>query len=290
MIRVRLEHTFEHKPELVWELIVDPEYYRLWTVAFHEGSFFEGDWTKGSKIRFVSEDESGIVTGMVSTIEENDYPNHISIKHLGLVMNGIEDYDSEYTKVWAPAFENYHLARNEDGGCTFLLEQDMPEDYVEDFKQMWIAGFQKMGTLLNTNHTIGKVIHLHEKSQLSTNAVWDKLTMPEKVMTWNYASDDWHCPKAINDLKSGGEFHYEMASKDGQMSFDFWGTFDEIEISKKLYAILGDGRTLQIELFSKPYGTLIVERFEAEDQNDLNLQRFGWQSILKNLARKDEHS
>ena len=53
----------------------------------------------------------------------------------------------------------------------------------------------------------------------------------------------------------------------------------------KLYFVLGDGRPVRIDIFEKPYGCLIEERFEAERQNDLHTQREGWHSILKNLVR-----
>ena len=122
-----------------------------------------------------------------------------------------------------------------------------------------------------------------ERSNHSPSEIWEKLVTPEKVMTWNFASDDWCCPKASNDLVVGGEFHYEMASVDGSMSFDFWGTFTEIETEKLLNYKLGDGRNVLIEIIEKPYGCLIEERFEPESEN-LHLQRFGWQSILKHLA------
>jgi hypothetical protein len=76
-----------------------------------------------------------------------------------------------------------------------------------------------------------------------------------------------------------------MAAKDGSFSFDFEGVYTDIESDSKLYFELGDNRKVRIDLIETPYGTLIEERFEAENENDLNLQRIGWQSILRNLAR-----
>ncbi len=286
MKRIHLEREFKSSPEHLWEMIVDPDHYRNWTTAFHEGSDFDGQWAKGHKIRFISEDEKGLQTGMLSMIEDCTYPSFISIKHIGLVMNGIEDYDSEETKRWTPAYENYTLRANGNGGCLFELDQDMAEEEVQGFTAMWEKGFDSMQNLIDTQTTLGRVITLREKSSLTPEEIWLKLVTPEKVMTWNFASEDWHCPKASNELKIGGEFHYEMASKDGEMSFDFWGTYTEIEPSKKLYFTLGDGRSVRIDLFEKPYGTLIEERFEAETANTLDLQRQGWQNILSNLAHQ----
>lgn len=104
-------------------------------------------------------------------------------------------------------------------------------------------------------------------------------------MTWNYASDDWHCPKAENKLVVGGKLHYEISAKDGSMSFGYKHTYIEIEANKRIYFVLGDGRKVRIDIIEKPYGCLIEERFEVEQPNDFNLQRQGWQSVLNNLAR-----
>jgi len=38
--------------------------------------------------------------------------------------------------------------------------------------------------------------------------VWQLYTTPEHIMQWNHASDDWHTPRAENDLKPGGKFLY----------------------------------------------------------------------------------
>ena len=58
--------------------------------------------------------------------------------------------------------------------------------------------------------------------------VWECWTQPEHIVNWNFASDDWCCPAATNDLHVGAEFHYTMAAKDNSFSFDFWGTYDQI--------------------------------------------------------------
>jgi len=30
------------------------------------------------------------------------------------------------------------------------------------------------------------------------NKAWDYYTLPEHIVNWNFASDDWHCPRASN--------------------------------------------------------------------------------------------
>lgn len=284
MKRLQMERKFNATQQKLWELIVDPDHYRTWTKVFSEGSDFIGDWSRGSKMRFVAEGELITENGMLSEIVESIWPEFLSIRHIGLILDGIEDYDSPFAKKWTPALENYRLTSKDDGKCVFELELEIPDEEFDGFKESWERAFNLMASLLEESEKIGKVITLREKSSRSTEDIWERLVVPEKVMTWNYASDDWNCPKASNNLIEGGEFHYEMAAKDGSMSFDFWGTYTLIEPKKKLYFELGDGRKVRIDIIEKPYGCLIEERFEVEQLNNLDLQRKGWQSILRNLA------
>lgn len=115
------------------------------------------------------------------------------------------------------------------------------------------------------------------------NKVWDYWTNPTHIVHWNFASADWHCPKATNNLEVSGEFHYLMAAKDGSVSFDFWGTYQAIEINKQIEAILGDGRKMIISFEQNSEGTLITEQFEPETMNAVELQKTGWQLILDNF-------
>lgn len=285
MKKIQLSRTFKATQEQLWELIVDADHYRFWTASFSEGSDFIGDWSAGSKIRFVADNPSGEENGMLAEISESKWPEFISIHHLGLVMNGVPDYDSSLAKEWTPAYENYYLIKESGESCTFKLVQDVPDSHADVLLEHWNNAFKAMEARLASSEPVGKIITLREYSKYSSQEVWDRLVNPEKVMTWNFASDDWHCPSAKNDLSIGGEFHYDMAAKDGSFAFDFCGTYTEIEAGKKLSFILDDGRKVFINLIEKDNGTLIEERFEAELQNNLHLQRMGWQNILKNLAK-----
>jgi uncharacterized protein YndB with AHSA1/START domain len=122
------------------------------------------------------------------------------------------------------------------------------------------------------------------------STVWEKWTSPSHVQYWNFASPDWHCPKATTELKIGGEFHYEMASKDGTMSFDFWGTFQQIEPEKFLDIIIGDGRKMHVNFEKTESGTTVTEQFEPENQNPEDMQKAGWQMILDNFKNYVETS
>ena len=118
--------------------------------------------------------------------------------------------------------------------------------------------------------------------------VWNCWTKPDHITKWNFAADSWHCPHAINDLKAGGTFSWRMEAKDGSMGFDFAGTYRHIEDKKHIESELGDGRKIFVAFNSQDDGVLVVERFEAESMNPVDMQRQGWQNILDNFKKYAE--
>ena len=118
--------------------------------------------------------------------------------------------------------------------------------------------------------------------------VWKYWTSPEHIVQWNNASDDWHTPRAENDLRAGGKFLYRMEAKDGSMGFDFSGEYDEIVEFKLIRYTLADRRKVTIEFSGTGNVTQIVETFEAETENSAELQQYGWQCILDNFKKHAE--
>ena len=110
--------------------------------------------------------------------------------------------------------------------------------------------------------------------------VWKCWTEPAHIMQWNAASDDWHCPKATNDPRTGGKFSSTMAARDGSFNFDFEGVYDDVQPHKRIAYTMPDGRTCEVLFTEKDGGTLVTEAFDAETQNPVEMQRGGWQAIL----------
>lgn len=127
----------------VWDTMLEDKTYREWTVPFHDGSYFEGDWSKGSKIKFLGPDEQGGVGGMIARIAENKPYEFVSIEHQGMINNGVEDTTSEAVKKWTPAFENYTF-KEVDGGTELVVDLDIHEDYAEMFTDMWPKALVKL--------------------------------------------------------------------------------------------------------------------------------------------------
>lgn len=111
--------------------------YRKWTKAFSPGSYYNGDWSEGSKILFLGPDPDGKgESGMVSRIKENRPYEFISIEHIGVIKDGVEDTTSEEIKKWVPAFENYSFA--EKNGRTLLsVDMDTDPENAVMFEEMW---------------------------------------------------------------------------------------------------------------------------------------------------------
>lgn len=132
MNRLQFTCTIRAPRALVWDTMLEPDTYRIWTTPFTEGSYFDGSWQKGAGIRFLAPSGSG----MVAEIAESRLHEHVSIRHLGVIRDGVEDTTSEAVKKWAPAYENYTL-RDGDGGTELLVEMDVTPDDQAQMKDMW---------------------------------------------------------------------------------------------------------------------------------------------------------
>jgi len=133
-------------------------------------------------------------------------------------------------------------------------------------------------------------ITVETKVNASAEKVWQYWSAPEHIMKWTFASGDWHVPYADNDLKIGGKFKTTMAAKDGSAGFDFEGTYRAVEENKLIAYDMTDGRQVKITFEENDGKTRIVETFDAEEQNSVEMQKDGWQSILDNFKKYTEEN
>ena len=106
--------------------------------------------------------------------------------------------------------------------------------------------------------------------------VWDCWTNPQHITGWCFASDDWHCPKASNDLRVEGSFSTTMSAKDGSFGFDFEGIYTQVEPNKAIAYVLADGRRVEIIFEKMGTTTQIIEKFDPENENPKEMQQTGW--------------
>ena len=135
-----------------------------------------------------------------------------------------------------------------------------------------------------------KVITVEADIHASVKKVWDHYTNPEHIVKWNNASDDWHTPRAENDLRNGGRFLSRMEARDGSSGFDFTGVYTDVKPLKQISYTLDDDRKVEVSFVSGGNVTPIRITFEAEQTNPVEIQKEGWQSILNNFKRYVEES
>lgn len=110
--------------------------------------------------------------------------------------------------------------------------------------------------------------------------VWLSFTLPEHIVKWNFANNEWACPKAYNNLRVGGTFDYRMESKDGKTGFDYEGTYTEVIRTKLISYKLSDDRRVSVMFEQLADGIRVVQRFDADENADGDIQRESWQAIL----------
>jgi uncharacterized protein YndB with AHSA1/START domain len=120
--------------------------------------------------------------------------------------------------------------------------------------------------------------------------VWEFWTEPNHITKWNNASEDWHTPVAENDLRPGGSFLSRMEAKDGSFGFDFKGIYDEVKLLEFISYSLEDGRKVEISFEGKENETEIIETFDPDTSNSIELQQTGWQAIINNFKKYAEQT
>jgi len=130
--------------DVVWKTMLDDATYREWTGVFHEGSYFVGDWSEGSEIRFLGPNDSdengspadGSEGGMIGRIAENRRHEFVSIEYTGFVNSGTDDFDSEFARKVAGAHENYSFSET-DGVTTVAVDIESIDEFREMFEESW---------------------------------------------------------------------------------------------------------------------------------------------------------
>jgi uncharacterized protein YndB with AHSA1/START domain len=138
---------------------------------------------------------------------------------------------------------------------------------------------QDMETTTPTSITVQNTVNA------PVEMVWEYWTNPQHITKWNYASDDWHSPRAENDLKVGGIFSARMEAKDGSMGFDFSGVYDIVKKNELIEYTMADGRRCAVKFSGNGNQTNVTETFDAENTHSIELQRGGWQAILDNFKK-----
>jgi len=126
--------------------------------------------------------------------------------------------------------------------------------------------------------------------QKPVQKVWKCWNTPADIENWNAASDDWHTTNAKNNLQVEGVFSYRMEAKDGSFGFDCNGVYSKVITNELIEYTMADGRKASVVFTNNDHTTDIIETFEAESENSIELQRNGWQAILDNFKKYVEQN
>jgi uncharacterized protein YndB with AHSA1/START domain len=139
-------------PKNVWDVLLGADTYPEWTSVFMQGSRVESVnpaesqiWKKGNKVRFLGPDNEG----MVSTIAENKPNEYLSIKHLGVVKDGKDNYDTP----WSGSLENYTL-KPVGNRTELIIDMDITPEYKEYFESAWPKALSKIKDLAEKQNIV----------------------------------------------------------------------------------------------------------------------------------------
>lgn len=128
--------------EKVWNVLLEDEYNRIWMAEFMEGSHAKTDWIVGHKVRFMDNDNNGLV-GRIITKQPYDV---IEMEYDGEVKNGVDDFDSEMAQQMKGSRENYYLSES-NGVTTLKIEVDMADDWIDMMSEAWDRALVKIEEL-----------------------------------------------------------------------------------------------------------------------------------------------
>lgn len=131
----------------VWDCMFDPLAYRDWTSAFAEGSYFEGHWEAGRRLRFL--DPRGF--GMEAIVDVARPHQELSLRLVGEIKDGRPVTDSALHG--EPARERYVFQATPDGGTKLAIHLQSWDDGFTDFlNDSWPKALQRLKSLSESTH------------------------------------------------------------------------------------------------------------------------------------------
>jgi uncharacterized protein YndB with AHSA1/START domain len=131
----------------VWDCFFDPLAYRDWTRAFCEGSYYEGSWAQGSRMRFLDPDGNG----MEGIVDENRLHERVAVRLVGGLDNGRPTPDSPLAR--EPAHESYEFSAAAGGGTHLVVHlQSWSDEFTAMLQDMWPRALQRLKALAESIH------------------------------------------------------------------------------------------------------------------------------------------
>lgn len=128
----------------VWDCMLDPLSYRDWTRAFCEGSYYEGRWQAGERLRFL--DPQG--NGMEAVVDECAPHARVALRLVGELRDGRPLADSALLR--EPAHEAYAFTPRADGGTRLDVQLHGMDACLDFLDSAWPLALQRLKALAET--------------------------------------------------------------------------------------------------------------------------------------------
>lgn len=115
----------------VWDCMLDPLAYRDWTSAFAQGSYYEGSWEAGRRLRFL--DPRGF--GMEAVVDESRLHEWLALRLVGELREGRPVADSRLIR--EPARETYRFSPTPEGGTRLTIQLQGWEGFLDVLQATW---------------------------------------------------------------------------------------------------------------------------------------------------------
>ena len=130
----------------VWDCMLDPIAYRDWTRAFCEGSYYEGSWEAGRRLRFL--DPQGF--GMEAIVDEAVPHQRLSLRLVGEIKDGRPVADSPLAQT--PAIERYEFAARPGGTQLTVHLQSWNDGFTDFLQTTWPEALKRLKALSESTH------------------------------------------------------------------------------------------------------------------------------------------
>jgi uncharacterized protein YndB with AHSA1/START domain len=140
MKKLEYKITIAAPVKKVWDTMLNPETYKIWSGAGWPDSFYKGKWEEGQKINFIGDDGSGTLV-IIKKLIQHEYilAEHIAILEKG----GVEDVSGSLAKNWIGNTESYTF-KETNGETKLTVEINTHPDWEKMFTDGWPNALAKL--------------------------------------------------------------------------------------------------------------------------------------------------
>jgi uncharacterized protein YndB with AHSA1/START domain len=127
----------------VFNTMLGQDTFKQWTAVFNPSSSLEGDWRKGSKMRFIGVNKKGKKEGLVGEVKENIPNKFVSVQYIGLLDGENEITAGPEVDGWVGSYENYAFDKK-DGTTTVTVDLDVTYEFIDYFNKTYPKALDKL--------------------------------------------------------------------------------------------------------------------------------------------------